>query len=247
MVVHNEIPAAELVETNNRSEKKRPRHISVFAVQSVACGVIVLMVLLLKVAGGSAYESLQTRFRQALVRNEWVSALAQLWDGNPLEQVASDTEIAVNASGFTAREAAQTLGFSVTNHIVAPLATGVITSSYGERIHPIDGTQEFHAGVDIAAECGTGLLAVAAGEVVEIGENDQLGKYVRLRHADSIEILYGHCESVLVQTAETVAAGARVATVGATGVTTGSHVHIAVTRDGVVCDPADVLPLEQYA
>ncbi len=130
---------------------------------------------------------------------------------------------------------------------MAPLACGTLTSSYGERIHPIDKTKEFHSGVDIAAPMGTDLLAAYDGEVLEVGENSRLGKYIRLSHGGGIEILYGHCEEILVVQGAKVRAGERVALVGSTGISTGSHVHIRVDVDGTACDPAALLPLERYA
>ena len=128
-----------------------------------------------------------------------------------------------------------------------PLSSGVLTSAYGERTHPIDGTKEFHAGVDIAAPLGADLLAVYSGEVMDVGEESPLGKYVRLRHDEGVEILYGHCLDVYVKPGVTVRVGDRVAAVGSTGVSTGSHVHIGIVKDGNACDPAMYIPLERYA
>lgn len=248
MVIHNEMQVQEWIQPQEEPvHTPRRRHFSVLAIQSIACGVVVLLALLLRVAGGEAYESLQTRFRQALVRNEWVTALAVLWDGNPLEKVDDFEEITGKENAFTALDSAPLVGSVTEAMVTAPLASGVLTSAYGERIHPIDGTKEFHTGVDIAAPLGTDLLAVYSGEVVEVGENDRVGKYVRLRHDEEVEILYGHCSNVYVEQGMIVRSGERVAAVGSTGVSTGSHVHIGVTKDGNACDPAEYVSLDLYA
>lgn len=254
MVVHDATRVqawTEAREEQQKKEKKRPiPPLSVVAVQSIACLVLVLSALLLRLVGGEAYKVVRDRFHRALARNEWVSALVLLWDGDPLEKgedVASSTpDSGVKEDDFTADQPAQLTDASAAVAATAPLESGTLTSGYGERLHPIDGVEEFHTGVDIAAPAGTPLRAVYDGEVTEVGEDALLGRYVRLRHGTGIEIVYGHCEAVTAQQGDAVQAGQAVASVGSTGVSTGSHVHIRVYLDGVTCDPASLLPLEQY-
>ena len=106
--------------------------------------------------------------------------------------------------------------------------------------------QEFHTGVDIAAPIGMALWAVCDGEVAEVGADETLGKFIRLNHGEGIEVVYGHCSEILAPVGADVKAGERVALVGSTGVSTGSHVHIRVNIDGVACDPSLLLPLDRY-
>ena len=254
MVEHDASRVQAWTETREKTQKQNRKpgkgaalHLSVVAVQSIACCVAVLLAMLLRVAGGEAYRSLQQSFRGALVRNEWVSAVALLWDGDPLEQMEKTEETDVKEENFTEEESAQLTGSAPAVEALAPLAGGTLTSGYGERIHPIDGTKEFHTGVDIAAPMGADLLAAYDGTVTEVGEDGRLGKYVRLSHGGGIEILYGHCKEILAMQGASVRAGERVALVGSTGVSTGSHVHIRVNVDGTACDPAALLPLERYA
>lgn len=112
MVVHDETQMQEWAQDREETTmKKTPaRRLSVLAVQSIACGVIILLALLLRMAGGEAYASLRGHFQQALARNEWVTALAVLWDGNPLDKeedvfVSYDKEKA-----FTSEEGARLMG-----------------------------------------------------------------------------------------------------------------------------------------
>lgn len=247
MVVHDEARVQAWAQTREKKREKDqrrpPLHLSVVAVQSIACCVAVLVVLLFRMAGGEAYQSLRRSFQQRLARNEWVSSVAQMWDGDPIEKVKED----VKQETLTDEESASLTDSPAAVAAVAPLESGTLTSAYGDRIHPINGTQEFHTGVDIAAPLGAALLAPYDGEVVEVGENDTLGKFVRLHHGDGIEIVYGHCEEIVAQQGSTVRAGERVALVGSTGVSTGSHVHIRVSIDGNTCDPAALLPIHRYA
>ncbi len=251
MVVHDESLLQTRVQAREEKQKQAQKHpalhLSVMAVQSIACCVAVLLAFLLRMAGGEAYQSLRHSFQQALARNEWVSAVALMWDGDPLTKVEKQESIDVKEEHFTEEETAWLTDSLTAVQAVAPLAGGTLTSGYGQRVHPINGTQEFHAGVDIAAPLGAALVASYDGEVMEVGENELLGKYIRLRHGGGIEILYGHCDAVVVEQGATVKAGERVALVGSTGISTGSHVHIRVDVDGNSCDPAILLPMEQYA
>lgn len=250
MVVHDETRVQAWTRAREKKAEREKRratgHWSVVAVQSIACCVAVLLALLLRMAGGEAYSSLRRSFQQALARNEWVAAVALRWDGDPLEKVETEELSDDKEDAFTDEEAAQLTGLPSAVEAVAPLESGTLTSGYGERIHPIYGTQEFHTGVDIAAPMGAALLASYDGEVTEVGENDLLGKFIRLQHGGGVEIVYGHCEEIVASQGAKVRAGERIAAVGSTGVSTGSHVHIRVSVDGDTCDPATLLPIKRY-
>lgn len=253
MVIHDETRVQAWTQAREEKQEKVKEkghpalHLSVMAVQSIACCVAVLLALLLRMAGGDAYQSLRQSFQKGLARNEWVTAMAVLWDGDPLEKTKNEVLTDVKQDTFTEDETAQLTGSSVAVEAMAPLESGTLTSGYGQRIHPINGTEEFHSGVDVAAPLGTDLIAAYNGEVVEVGENEQLGKFIRLSHGNGIEILYGHCQEVVAVQGAAVKAGERVALVGSTGVSTGSHVHIRVSVDGTACDPATLLPINRYA
>lgn len=253
MVIHDETRMQVWVQEQKKKKEKQGKqrkavmHWSVVAVQSIACCVMVLAVLLLRVAGGESYESLRQHVRQALARNEWMTALSQVWQDKPLKNVENIEAEGVKVDDFTLDEPVQLTVSSDVVVAVPPLANGTLTSAYGQRTHPIYGGEEFHNGVDIAAPQGTALVAMYDGEVTEVGENDSIGRYLRLRHSGDVEVLYGHCESVTVRQGDTVRAGDTVAEVGSTGVSTGNHVHLGVKVAGVVCDPAALLSLERYA
>ena len=253
MVVHDEnrMQVWQQEKEKQLRERKKPQlRLSVMAVQCIACSVVVLLVLLLvlllRVAGGEAYGSLRQYFQRALIRNEWATAVALLWNDEPLQNSQATDKGTVKLNSFTDDETAQLVGSTKVLVAVPPLQNGTLTSTFGERIHPINGQKEFHSGVDIAAPNGTSLVAMYDGDVVEVGENDTLGRYVRICHGMGIEIVYGHCERITVQQGDVVKAGAEVALVGSTGMSTGSHVHLSVIVDGEVCDPATLLSLESY-
>lgn len=115
---------------------------------------------------------------------------------------------------------------------------GVKTSAFGTRVHPISGKESFHYGLDIGAAEGTPIYAFAAGTVREAGTSKSYGNYAVIDHADGFSTLYAHCSKVDAQAGDTVAAGDKIAEVGATGNATGNHLHLEIWRDGKALDPA---------
>lgn len=232
----------------------------VLAVQCIACTVLILLAVLLRAAGGTAYEALRQSLRQGMLRNDWMAALASFWDGDVSAEASDELERRNEdgaASESTSPEStASASGASLTTvgvgrlppEGVAPLAVGTLTSPFGYLQNPTgDGGEQFHRGVDIAAPAGTPLRAMFDGRVTEAGTSQSFGNFLRLCPGDGVEILYGHCQSLLVETGTVVRAGETVALVGATGAATGNHVHIQLSRDGIVYNPGKMVPVERYA
>ena len=114
---------------------------------------------------------------------------------------------------------------------------GVLTSGYGMRDHPIDGENKLHAGIDLAADTGTAVLAFADGKVDYIGESPAYGMYLQLRHDNGVTTFYAHCSELCVRKGQSVKMGEVVARVGETGNATGPHLHFEMKRDGSFVDP----------
>ncbi len=125
--------------------------------------------------------------------------------------------------------------------------TGVISSGFGWRIHPVTGERKLHKGVDFAAPTGTPIFAAADGLVTDAGwTDDGYGNIVELRHDDGSITLYAHANSVYVSKGQTVNKGQAIAQVGSTGRSTGPHLHFEVQPDGrTAVDPMDYLQLRQ--
>lgn len=117
-------------------------------------------------------------------------------------------------------------------------ALGWISSDFGWREHPVDGGEKFHNGVDLGVNSGTDVLAFADGTVDYIGESEIYGQYLQLRHTGGLTTFYAHCSELLVQQGQTVKAGERVALSGATGNSTGPHLHFEMKLNGVLLNPA---------
>ncbi len=116
-------------------------------------------------------------------------------------------------------------------------ALGWVSSAFGWREHPVDGEEKFHNGVDLGVNTGTDVLAFADGTVDYIGDSPIYGLYLQLRHAGGLTTFYAHCDKLLVQQGQAVAAGERIAQSGATGNATGPHLHFELKLNGVLLNP----------
>ena len=103
-----------------------------------------------------------------------------------------------------------------------------------------------HEGVDLAAAMGTRVLAVSAGTVTAVGEDDLLGTFVEVDHGEGITSLYANLAATPAVTAgDAVKMGDVIGSVGDTALgETGeeAHLHFSMTCDGESADPAEYLP-----
>ena len=102
-----------------------------------------------------------------------------------------------------------------------------------------------HNGVDIAAEIGTQVLAACSGTVTSVVSDDLMGTSVTIAHDGGYETVYSNLQSVpAVGEGQYVSAGEVIGAVGATSLAefaSAPHLHFAVTKDGLPCDPAEFL------
>ena len=119
---------------------------------------------------------------------------------------------------------------------VLPLKAGTLTSPYGERNY--NGSQQFHKGMDIAAEQDSEIAAVWNGTVIVAEQEPSYGNYIILQHDDGYTTLYAHCNKLLVQKGDIVKAGNVIALVGQTGDADGCHLHLEIKKEDKNLDPA---------
>ena len=115
----------------------------------------------------------------------------------------------------------------------------VITSSFGNRLHPVLKVYKLHTGVDIAgAGCnGDPVVAAAAGTVIKATYSKAYGNYIIIDHGGGITTLYAHSSKLLVKAGDKVSAGQEIMKVGTTGYSTGPHLHFEVRENGTYVDP----------
>lgn len=120
-------------------------------------------------------------------------------------------------------------------------APGPITSGYGWRTHPIFGTQRFHAGVDIDADCGDPIWSGEDGVVISAYYSEGYGNVVIVDHGRGLSTLYAHQSHLSVSSGQQVSRAQRIGTVGTTGWSTGCHLHFEVRVNGEPVDPVPYL------
>ncbi len=119
---------------------------------------------------------------------------------------------------------------------------GWISSSFGERIHPISQKRDWHTGVDIAAPMGSRIAAAWPGVVKTVGSDDIYGNYILIEHGN-FSTRYCHCSKTAAKEGEHLRAGETVAFVGSSGVSTGPHLHFEIILDGKKADPMSEAPV----
>lgn len=94
-------------------------------------------------------------------------------------------------------------------------------------------------GIDVAGACGSGVYAVAAGQVIAVttGWGGGYGNYIDIDHGNNVSTRYAHAEEILVRVGQMVAGGDMVARMGSTGNSTGCHVHFEVRGSAAITNP----------
>ena len=130
----------------------------------------------------------------------------------------------------------------------SPVSSACISSPFGPRVlagRPKAGT--FHPGIDMPAPAGEAVRAIAAGTVLRIQRKGAGGLEMMVQHDGFIGI-YSHLGMIAPAFAEgkrSVAPGEKLAVIGRTGVTYGTHLFFEVLQAGQPVDPAPMLGLSR--
>lgn len=121
--------------------------------------------------------------------------------------------------------------------------TNLISSNYGERIHPITKVRTFHKGVDIAVPEGTKLYSAVKG-VVKVSQYSQsAGNYVTVETESGWTVTFMHMNSRAVSVGQVLEQGDFVGLSGNTGNSTGPHLHLQVAnKNGETVNPIFIIP-----
>jgi murein DD-endopeptidase MepM/ murein hydrolase activator NlpD len=118
---------------------------------------------------------------------------------------------------------------------------GRVTAGFGQRMDPLSGEGAFHAGLDISAPYGSAVDAAGDGIVFHAGPDAGYGNAVLIDHGYGIQTKYGHLSRISVVVGAEVKRGQQIGSVGATGRTTGPHLHYEVRINETPVNPARYL------
>ncbi len=193
----------------------------------------------------SARQALQGR-RRALVaaRARRLTVLKRIGeheeelDGS-LAEIQSKIAAELGATGSVPLSTGPIAG--ATGTFIWPVS-GPVVSGFGPRT--INGSYEFHPGIDIAVPEGTAIHA-ADGGIVLFTEPESssggYGNYTCIDHGGGLSTCYAHQSRFAVSPGQSVSQGQVIGYTGCTGYCLGPHLHFEVRVGGAVTDPMGYL------
>ena len=114
------------------------------------------------------------------------------------------------------------------------------------RKDPFTRRPAYHSGIDFAGGLYSPINATGPGVVSYTGVRNGYGNVVEIDHGDGFKTRYAHRATLLVKRGERVAGGQRIAGMGSTGRSTGSHLHYEVWVNGRAQNPDRFLRAGDY-
>lgn len=193
-------------------------------------GLIIQLADELKELSGSheQLEAEEDAIRQRILQAEkdYEAALSEE-QKNRLEQDNS-SNAAGGGSGFTSP---------------VPKGSAFVTDAYGYRTHPLYGYYAMHNGVDLAANHGTPVYAIASGYVNVSTYANVNGNYVSISHGNGYGSLYAHLDYSTVSAGDYVTQGQTIGYVGSTGWSSGPHLHFEIHLNGSTVNPMNYISI----
>lgn len=126
--------------------------------------------------------------------------------------------------------------------------TYIITSNFGQRVHPVTRIKTMHKGIDIVAtnDGKVGqidkIMAHTGGVVENEGYNLSAGNFIDIKVDDNTTMVYYHMSKrSTFKKGDKVKAGDVIGIMGKTGTATGAHLHWGIKQNGEWIDPAPYL------
>lgn len=180
--------------------------------------------------------AMEVQFNAAKQR-EW-----EAWKATSVPPTTQGGGTGGNGSGNTGGNSGGTSGGSSGGWLV-PCSYTSITSPFGNRKSPTAGASSYHQGVDLDTGTGDPVYATRAGVVTVAGWGNAAGNYVQINHQDGFSSIYMHLSSSCVSAGQIVSAGQLIGATGATGITTGDHLHFGISYNGVYVNPCNYVAL----
>ena len=132
------------------------------------------------------------------------------------------------------------------HYITSPFYASRLNQRYkdegGKRTY-LPPVRSIHRGLDFRGVTGAPIFAIAPGTVVLAHDMHFEGGFTLVDHGDGIFTGYMHQHRIHVKVGDKVRAGQLIGDVGATGMVTGAHLHLAIWVQGIPGDPLSLLSL----
>ena len=113
------------------------------------------------------------------------------------------------------------------------------------KVHPVTGVPgKMHYAVDLRADEGSKIYAVAPGIIKEIGNHHGRGwgRHVVIEHANGYKTRYAHMKAIgSIRVGDRIKADTVIGTVGQSGGATGPHLHLELIYNGKPINPLPFL------
>ena len=120
-----------------------------------------------------------------------------------------------------------------------------LSSPFGYRSDPINGSGKMHTGMDFACPPGNPVYATGDGVVVKVAhEFYGYGNHIEIDHGFGYVTRYAHLSVTLVQEGQTVRRGDCIGRSGRSGRITGPHLHYEVMYRKEYVNPAHFMDLD---
>ena len=162
--------------------------------------------------------------------------------------VTEETDVEAAQETITETETVETTADEVADQFVWP-CNGAIENAFSVDALVYNQTMadwRTHEGIDVCAELGEQVHAVANGTVEYIYDDDLYGTTVVISHGGGLTSTYSNLAEVpTVNEGDTVSAGDVIGAVGTTALCEAAevnHLHLEMAQDGTAVDPCTYLP-----
>lgn len=130
--------------------------------------------------------------------------------------------------------------------LARPTANTQQTSGFGVRFDPFTRRPAYHSGLDFSGGHATPIYSTGPGVVSYVGRRAGYGNVVEIDHGRGLKTRYAHLSGFAVTPGQRVGVGQRIAAMGSTGRSTGTHLHYEVWVNGRAQNPGRFLKAGQY-
>ncbi|WP_028892198.1 M23 family metallopeptidase [Tenacibaculum sp. 47A_GOM-205m] len=202
------------------------------------------------------YEADSLRNRLAVIES-YTKALKPVLTGDiepeKIDSITTEMQtIVVDESKLQATKQDSLFREKIDNKDLFPLYEGGENRIKNVFFSPLTGTisqpfdlNEKHYAIDIVAQTGTPVKAVADGTVILAEWTAETGYVITIQHPNEFISVYKHNGTLLKEQGDVVKSGEAIASVGSTGeLTTGPHLHFELWNNGFPVNPTNYIDFQ---